>query len=392
MFRSFSRIAVSACLVSFCAALPASAQDEPVTPVKTMSLDDVKNVADAELYLQSRVIELRKRSKGGDPKSMQTMLGTIILETGEKVLSLAKEVDDQKKGYKYKAQALSIQSAAGVEGAKDKLQTLIKELDGKADFQPIVNEIRFSEFIKGVAGTDGKAISTEEYDKFKADLKTWINKKDIPVMDAVGAGMMLTLVKAQNQKAYAEDMLKFLKSAECTVPEADKNAVAARLEGVIKQVEEAENETKDSKLAVGKDPELYGKTLDDKDFDWKSLRGKYVLIKFTATWCGPCKGEIPGMIDAYKKYKEKGLEIISVYVWERGADSVATVKKFVEEEKIDWIVLSETLTEKAGQPKQGESYKFRGVPTMVLVDKEGKIILTDARGGKLKAKLAEIFK
>jgi len=165
------------------------------------------------------------------------------------------------------------------------------------------------------------------------------------------------------------------------------------------------------RTAAGNDPKLYGKMLDGKDFDWESLRGKYVLIKFTATWCGPCKGEIPGMLEAYEKYHDKGFEIVSVYVWEHGADPVAGIKKEVEKEKLPWIVISETLTvgenntnEKSllgnvlgalgravRPPPQSEFYAIMGVPMMLLVDREGKIIMTQAGGDKLQAKLAEIF-
>ena len=120
---------------------------------------------------------------------------------------------------------------------------------------------------------------------------------------------------------------------------------------------------------------LYGKTIDDEDFDWESLREKYVLVKFTATWCGPCKGEIPGMLEAYQKYHDKGFEIVSVYIWEvEESDAVATVRQFVEQEKLPWIILSESLTAKAGQQPQGEAFGIKGVPTMVLVDKRGKIV------------------
>ena len=136
---------------------------------------------------------------------------------------------------------------------------------------------------------------------------------------------------------------------------------------------------------------LYDKTLDDKDFDWDALRGQYVLVQFTATWCGPCHLEIPGMKEVYTKYHNKGFEIVSLYVFERGVNPVAEIKEHVDNSKLPWIVISETLTEKAGQPKYGDSFAIASVPTMLLVDQEGKIIMTNARGEALQTKLAEIF-
>ena len=146
-----------------------------------------------------------------------------------------------------------------------------------------------------------------------------------------------------------------------------------------------------SSFEVGSDFNLYGKTLDDEDFDWESLRGKYVLVKFTATWCGPCKGEIPGMLEAYKQYHDKGLEIVSVYIWEQEPNAVATVKRTIEQEKLPWIIISESLTDKSGQHPQGESFGIQSVPTMLLVDKEGKVLAIETRGPRLQQELKKLF-
>ena len=147
---------------------------------------------------------------------------------------------------------------------------------------------------------------------------------------------------------------------------------------------------------AGEDFNLYGKTIQDEDFVWESLRGKYVLVKFTATWCGPCQGEIPGMLEAYEKYHDKGLEIVSVYIWESRASGkdiekqIEGIKKFVQQEKLPWIIISEPQTVKANQPPQGETFDIQGVPTMLLIDKEGKVI-TEARGERLKQELKKLF-
>ncbi|MCL2624539.1 MAG: TlpA family protein disulfide reductase, partial [Planctomycetaceae bacterium] len=172
------------------------------------------------------------------------------------------------------------------------------------------------------------------------------------------------------------ELIEYLQSPECTSPY--KTQFATEWKKLLL-------------TAFGSGLELYGRTLDDKDFDWASLRDKYVLVQFTATWCGPCHMEIPGMKEAYKKYHDKGFEIVSIYISERGADAVAEIKEHVEHAELPWIVISETLTKEAGQPKQGDFFAVQSVPTMLLVDKEGKIIMTNARGEALQTKLAEIF-
>lgn len=159
--------------------------------------------------------------------------------------------------------------------------------------------------------------------------------------------------------------------------------------GVVVELVEQQGEMLDRPaMNMETDFNLYGKTLDDEDFDWESLRGQYVLVKFTATWCPPCKAAIPGMLDTYEKYHDKGFEIVSVYIGEMEPNAVATVRRFVEQEKLPWIILSESLTVKAGQPPQGQTFGIEYVPMMVLVDKEGKVI---AVGDDYKRELRKAF-
>ena len=131
--------------------------------------------------------------------------------------------------------------------------------------------------------------------------------------------------------------------------------------------------------------------MDNEDFNLESLRGKYVWVKFTATWCVPCNLAIPGMREAYERYHDKGVEIVSVYINQNEPDPVATVRESVAKDKLPWIILSEELAKKAGQPEYANFYGLRFFPAMLLVDKEGKTIMRDAQDIALRVKLTQIF-
>lgn len=121
-----------------------------------------------------------------------------------------------------------------------------------------------------------------------------------------------------------------------------------------------------------------------KKYSLSSFRGKYVLVDFWASWCGPCKGEIPYMKTAYERFHAKGFEILSVSLDEKRDAWLNALKQF----NMPWYQVSDS---KGFRSVVNDLYPIPSIPKTLLLDKEGKIIATDLRGDALDRKLEELL-
>lgn len=118
-----------------------------------------------------------------------------------------------------------------------------------------------------------------------------------------------------------------------------------------------------------------------------SLRGKYVLLDFWASWCGPCRHENPNVVAAFNKYKDKGFTIMGVSLDNPGKKD-AWVKAIQDDQLTQWTQVSDL---KGWRSEAAQLYAVQAIPQNFLLDKEGKIVATNLRGEALEAKLAELL-
>lgn len=197
------------------------------------------------------------------------------------------------------------------------------------------------------------------------EIKSFIDKNDDPFVDVYA----LAYLDMEENASYINQVL--------SMPESEKKN--SFIKNYIDRFEHVKG------LAIGQvAPDIQLPDPTGKVINLSSLRGKYVLIDFWASWCGPCRKENPNVVKLYNQFKDKGFHIYSVSL-DRDKDEWVNA---IMQDKLTWTHVSDL---KFWESVAAAAYQINAIPATVLLDKEGKILAKNLRGAELENFLKKLL-
>lgn len=299
-------------------------------------------------------------------------LATAVLTAADKILAQSQVAteDQLTAAIQLKILALRMLGELGDSAAARTLASLPADLEA-AGKPELARKVRFATIMEELQRSG--EMTDAEVAQLAEKVQKYIQVGPVDKSDATLVVVLCQVLESRQLNELLIGLHKALAQQLATSQDQDLQQLGKLVEGIARRAG-----------LVGQPMEVSGVTLNGQPLDWESYKGKVVLVTFWATWCGPCRREIPALLQAYESYHQQGFDIVAISV----DDDRKALETFLQENKLPWTILFDQ--ESPGE-KMASKYGVMSIPQMILVGRDGKVVATGVRGHSLPEYLNQLI-